>query len=154
MKEATCFNRELYTSKNLKRNDMDTFLGKIGETKKLNVEYKNSCEGRITFEEYEHAVITLRDNKSGNDNLTAEFYKTFSTTFGQFLIQVYNDSFHYGELCKSQKESVLSLIFKKGDGQLMKNYSPISITNIDYKNIAKMSANRLHTVLPELISHD
>ena len=106
MKEATCFYRELYTSKNLKRNDMDIFLGKIGETKKLNVEDKNSCEGRKTFEEYEHAVtnVTLCDNKSpGNDGLTAEFYKTFSTTFGEFLIQVYNESFHYGELCKSQK---------------------------------------------------
>ena len=65
---------------------MDTFLGEIGEAKKLNVEEKNSCEGRITLEEYEHAVTTLCDNKSpGNDGLTAEFYKTFSTTFVNYL---------------------------------------------------------------------
>ena len=49
---------------------------------------------------------------------------------------------------------MLTLIFKKGDRQLIKNYRPISITNIDYKIIAKILANRLHTVLPDLISHD
>ena len=134
---------------------MDTFLGEFGKTKKLNVEDKNSCEGRITFEEYEHAVTTLCDNKSlGNDGLTAEFYKTFSTTFGQFLIQVDNESFQYGKLCRSLKESVLTLIFKKEDRQLMKNYRPISITNIDYKIIENILGNRLYTVLPKLISHD
>ena len=53
-----------------------------------------------------------------------------------------------------KKESVLTLIFKKGDRQPMKNYRPISITNIDYKIIARILANRLHTVLPQLISHD
>ena len=42
---------------------MDTLLGEIGETKKLNVEDMNSIEGRKTFEEYEHAVTTLCDNK-------------------------------------------------------------------------------------------
>ena len=49
---------------------------------------------------------------------------------------------------------MLTLIFKKGDRQLIKKYRPISITNIDYKIIAKILANRLHTVLPDLISHD
>ena len=129
---------------------MDIFLGEIGETKKLNVEDKSSREGRITFQEYE-----LCDNKSsGSDSLTAKFYKTSATTFGQFLMQVYTESFHYGEVCRSQKESVLTLIFKKGDRQLMKKCRSISITNIDYKIIAKILDNRLHTVLPELISHD
>ena len=140
---------------NLQHNDMDAFLDDIGETKKLNAVDKNSCESEITLEDYEYAISTLCDNKSpGNDGLTAEFYKTFSTTFSQLLIGVYNESLQHGELCRSQRESVLTLIFKKGDRQLIKNYRPISITNIDYKIIAKILANRFHTVLPKLISQD
>ena len=49
---------------------------------------------------------------------------------------------------------MLTLIFKKGDRQLIKNYRPISITNIGSKIIAKILANRFHTVLPKLISQD
>ena len=95
MKEATHFYTELYTCKNLQHNDMDTFLDEIGETKKLNAVDKNSCESEITLEDYEYAISTLCDNKSpGNDGLTAEFYKTFSTTFSQFLVGVYNESFN------------------------------------------------------------
>ena len=60
-------------SKNLKRNDMHTFSGEIGETKKTNVEDKNSCGGKLTLEKYEHAVTTLCDNKSpGNDRRVYE----------------------------------------------------------------------------------
>ena len=117
----TRFYRELYTSEQLKRNDMSTFSGEIGETKTLNVEDKNSCEGRITLEEYEHAVTTLCDNKSpGDDGLTAEFYETFSITFGQFRIQVDDESFQHGELCQSQRKSVLTLICMRGYRKLMK----------------------------------
>ena len=38
--------------------------------------------------------------------------------------------------------------------QLIKNYRPISIINIDYKIIASILANKFHTVLHKLISHD
>jgi hypothetical protein len=49
---------------------------------------------------------------------------------------------------------VLSLIFKKGDRELLKNWRPISLLNCDYKIAAFGLANRLHKVLPKIINVD
>ena len=37
---------------------------------------------------------------------------------------------------------------------LLKNYRPISLTNVDYRILGQVIANRLHSVLPSLISLD
>ena len=49
---------------------------------------------------------------------------------------------------------MLSLIFKKGDRDLLKNWRPISLLNIDYKIAAFALAQRLHHVLPKIINSD
>lgn len=52
----------------------------------------------------------------------------------------------------SQRLSVISLIYKKGEKDSLKNYRPISLTNTDYKIIAFIFAKRLQTILIKLIS--
>lgn len=64
------------------------------------------------------------------------------------------ETFEKGEMCNSMKRAVLTLIFKKGDKCLLKNYRPISLTNYDYKIIAFILANRLQQVIGSLIHHD
>jgi len=54
----------------------------------------------------------------------------------------------------SQKISLLSLLFKKDDMLLLKNYRPLSLSNYDYKILAIILANRLHKVISLLISED
>ena len=46
------------------------------------------------------------------------------------------EAFETGELTESQKRSVLSSIYKKGDHNLIKKYRPISLATTDYKIIA------------------
>ena len=66
-----------------------------------------------------------------------------------------NTSFERGELSPSQKRSIITLLAKSGsDRQLLKNWRPISLLNIDYKIASNVLANRMKTVLPTLIHQD
>ena len=55
---------------------------------------------------------------------------------------------------QKKKKSLITLIFKKGENTLLKNYRPISLTNCDYKILAFVLARRLQKVIPNLISDD
>ena len=57
-----------------------------------------------------------------------------------------------GMLPVSTKRAVISLIFKKGDKTLLKNYRPISLTNYDYKILTFILAKRIQSVISKLIS--
>ena len=65
-----------------------------------------------------------------------------------------HESFNNGVLPCSTRKSVLTLIHKKGDKDLLANYRPISLTNYDYKILTTTLANRLQSILPNLISTD
>ena len=97
----------------------------------------------------------MKKNKvPGLDGIPVEFYETFWDDIGPLVCDAFNESFDNGCLSDSQKRSVLSLIFKKGDRLLLKNYRPISLTNADYKILAFVLASRLHEILPKIISTD
>ena len=59
-----------------------------------------------------------------------------------------------GILPDSMRKSIITIIFKKGDKALLKNYRPISLTNCDYKILTFVLAKRLQKVIPNLISCD
>ena len=65
----------------------------------------------------------MKSNKSpGLDGIPVEFYKAFWPKIGQFLLEVYNDILRNGELTNSQQKAVITLIFKNGDREQLKNY--------------------------------
>ena len=65
-----------------------------------------------------------------------------------------DESFNKGILPCSIKKAVITLIFKKGDRTLLKNYRPISLTNCDYKILTFVLARRIQKVIPKLMSND
>jgi exonuclease III len=116
LKEASQFYASLYTSINPPCESIDDYLNETTFRKTLDEEAKSSCEGEITLEECTYVVQRLKHNKSpGIDGLTAEFYIAFWARIGRILLNVYNESYSDGILSDSQRISVLSLIFKKGD---------------------------------------
>ena len=54
----------------------------------------------------------------------------------------------------SQRSSILSLLFKKGDPLCLDNYRPISLLNADLKLISHVLAQHLKKVLPNIINLD
>ena len=97
----------------------------------------------------------MKNNKSpGSDGLSVEFYKTFWPQIKNDLIDSLNLAYDNGSLSTTQKRSILSLLFKKNDKHLLKNWRPISLLNTDYKILAHVLANRLKTVINKLIHTD
>ena len=51
-------------------------------------------------------------------------------------------------------QALISLLFKKEDPELLKNWRPISLLNTDYKIITKVLVNRVKPVMPTIIHPD
>ena len=88
------------------------------------------------------------------DGICIEFYQKFWPILGNLLVDVFNQCFHDGKLTASQRTAVLSLIHKKDDKDNIINYRPISLTNVDYRILAFVLANRLQKVIGKIISDD
>ena len=70
------------------------------------------------------------------------------------MISIFNESFDNEKLSDSKNQGIMTLLHKKGDPQLIKNYRPISLLNTDSKILMHVLANRMHTVLHKIISGD
>ena len=147
------FYEELYSSCKPKSNDISSYLQNITDIKTLSDDERDSIEGKITMDEATKAIRSLKPNKSpGLDGIPSEFYVKFWDKIGDIIVKSFNESYDDGELSESQRMAVISLIFKKGDAQLLQNYRPISLTNSDYKILAFCLANRLQLVIKSIIN--
>ena len=153
--EASGFYENLYQKENSTDKDIDEYINSINTLNTLNGEEQELCEGMITETECEKAIKIMKAGSSpGSDGLPTEFYRTFWHVIKIPLLNAYNESFEKTTLSLSQKTSILTLIFKKGDRELLKNYRPISLSNADYKIIAFVLQKRLHEVIPKLVKND
>lgn len=150
--ETVNFYRKLYTSTNPDENKVNDYIQNTNFSKKLNVEDKEICEGLVSKNECENALKHMKKNKSpGIDGLPVEFYQTFWDLIGDLLVDTYNEAYEKEQLALTQRTSILSLIFKKGDRLFLKNYRPISLATTDYKILAFAMAFRLQKVLNNII---
>jgi len=71
------------------------------------------------------------------------------------VVRSLNWGFRKGELSCTQREGIITCI-PKGEKRrdLIKNWRPISILNVVYKIGSPAIANRIKTMLPELINED
>ena len=115
----------------------------------------SDCEGYLTVNEVLAALNGMARGKSpGSDGLPMEFYVTFWDILGSDLVEVLNASLDHGSLSSSQRIALISLIYKKGDRLLHKNWRPISLLNVDYKLSARTLAACLLKVLQDVIHPD
>ena len=121
----------------------------------LSPEQSALCDGPLTTDEVFLALKGMARGKSpGSDGFPAEFYMTFWEILGSDLVDVLNASYCSGSLPFSQRNGLISLIFKKGDHLLHKNWRPISLLNLDYKLCSRALAGRLLKVLQHVIHPD
>ena len=134
---------------NLQRNFMENLnIPRLGEEDKI------FLDAPINEEE---ALTALKKMKNGSapgpDGIPAEFYKVFWPLVQQTLLDCYRYSLEVGSLSISQGKGIISLLHK-GKGlsrEELKNWRPITLTNVDYKILAKLLAIRLQKVIQNLI---
>ena len=148
MNELESFYSNLYSEEN--SGHSSSFLDDVKEFPTLTEEIRNSCKGKIEYNECFKVLQSFQKNKTpGNDGLTIEFYVAFWPLIGKHLVDCVNYSFEFGELSNSQKQAIITLVEKKGkDKRLIKNWRPFSLINVDTKIISKVLASRLEKVLP------
>lgn len=135
--------------------DLECMSDLLSDLPKLTNEQKESLDGQITFQEITEAMRQLSNGRSpGIDGLPAEFYQTFWNVLGSDLYEVLLESVRNKVLPVSCRRAVLSLLPKKGDLCLLKNWRPVSLLCMDYKIISKCLANRLKHVLEVLVHRD
>ena len=71
------------------------------------------------------------------------FCWVISWTIRIIVVDAFNEAFDDGILADTQRKAVISLIYKKGDAELLANYRPISLTNVEYKILAFCLATRM-----------
>ena len=122
---------------------------------KLSEEQKHSSEGKTSSEECFHILDSFQNNKTpGNDGIPIEFYRKFWSLISESFVRCANECFKKGEMSCSQKQAVITLIEEKGkDRSFLENWRPISIVNVDAKNMSQVIASRIKSVLPYII-HD
>lgn len=109
----------------------------------------------ITLEELTSAVTQMASGKSpGLDGLPADFFKCFWSTLGTDLLEVFKECFKEGTLPASCRRAVISLLPKKGDLTLLKNWRPVALLCTDYKILSKVLSNRLKGFIDLVIGTD
>ena len=147
------FYSSLFSACYVDRNTQADLLSNVSAT--LPTDQVGVCDGYLTIDEVRLALDGMARGKSpGSDGLPMEFYLTFWDTLGSDLVDVLNASFDLGTLPLSQRTALISLIFKKGDRLLHKNWRPISLLNVDYKLCSRTLAGRLLKVLHHVIHSD
>ncbi len=151
LKEIKYYYEMLFKSEGVDREEMDFLIGKI--KRKIDNNDKILCDKEIGKEEIEEAIMQLNNGKSpGKDGLPSEFYKVFIKELTPILKKVYDEIFKKDETSHFMGIGVVKLIYKKkGDIADLKNYRPITMLNTDFKILAKILANRLKKVLPNII---
>ena len=152
LNEAIDFYTKLYTSESDDTNDTDNYLKSL-TIPKLCENSKQFCDETITEREATLAVKKLKTNKSpGLDGIISEFYQAFWPTLKVPFLNMLKETYTQGELPVSARKAVLSLLYKKGDKNDLKNYRPISLMNCDYKILAAILATRMQKVIKEIVS--
>ena len=109
----------------------------------------------ITLEELTTAISQMAAGKSpGLDGLPADFLKHFWNSMGHDLLDVLKEAFAKGLLPASCRRAVISLLPKKGDLTMLKNWRPVSLLCSDYKVLSKVLANRLKFFMEVFICAD
>jgi hypothetical protein len=104
-------------------------------------------------EDVKKAVFYIGDFKApGPDGLHAVFYKKFWNICGEEITKEVLLALNSSTIPKGWNDTMVVLIPKIDDPELVTQFHPISLCNVIYKIISKMLAGRLKEILPEIIS--
>ncbi|CAA0838462.1 DNAse I-like superfamily protein, partial [Striga hermonthica] len=109
----------------------------------------------VSEQEMQLALLSLSPEKSpGEDGMTALFYQSFWDIIKLDLTAAISSFFEgNGSLLKYWNHTILTLIPKCPNPEMLSQYRPISLCTVVYKILSKLIALRLQSCLDSCISH-
>ena len=103
--------------------------------------------------EVRNALHQMHPTKAlGPDGMSPIFYQKYWNVVGHNVTNSVLQILNTGCMPNGWNETYICLIPKVSSPQKMSEYRPISLCNVLYKIVAKVLANRLKLILPEVIS--
>ncbi|GJU64033.1 RNA-directed DNA polymerase, eukaryota [Tanacetum coccineum] len=107
----------------------------------------------VSRDEIRMDVWSCGDNKSpGPDGITFEFFKKYWDFIGPDFCEAVEYFFVNGSFSKGCNSSFVALILKVMDAKFVNDFRPISLIGCVYKVNTKVLANRLASVIADLVS--
>ena len=151
LKEQRDFYQKLYAK------DISINFNMVNNTAiKIKDEDNLKLNGTIQPYEIFDAIKSMKKGRTpGPDGLPVEFYQVMWPEIKNVLYDSYLQSYQEMSMNPTALEGILNLIPKKNrDTRLLKNLRPITLLNVDYKIVEKVIANRIKSVLPQIIHED
>ena len=153
LEQTRKFYSQLYSNEQVDVDVQEELISKMDT--RLREDMKRTCERSVDKAELTAALNKMNTNKSpGPNGLTTEFYRTFWTELEEDMVDLFNYNYSLGNMTPSQRASLLRLLYKKNDRELLTNWRPISLLNTDYKILATLLATRLRSTLPDVVHND
>jgi hypothetical protein len=118
----------------------------------VNEDEKLKLNKPFTYEEINKIIGEMKSSSPGLNGLTIGFYKKYFVFFGEEYVKIING---IGKLPNQFMESFIKLIPKnKNEYKTTSDYRPITITNFDYRIMAKALVNRANEITDKIINND
>jgi len=122
-----------------------------GDIPTVNEEESAALGSDIRLAEIDSAIDHLARSKSpGSDGLVMELFKEFKLELAPMLLMLFTAIFESSSVTPTQREAVVTLLYKKDDATDIKNWRPISLLNTDYKILTRILATRLGSLMTKL----
>ncbi len=127
---AEDFYKELYKAESCDTECTEDLLKDLPQLEEIQ---KKILDNLITFQELTEAMRELSKGRlPGIDGLPVEFYQQFWDLMGPDLYEAILECIKSNLLPISCRRAVLSLLPKKGDLGLLKNWRPVALLFLDY----------------------
>ena len=121
-------------------------------TEKVSSTQVNFLLAPITNDQIFHSLKSMERNKApGPDGFTVDFFIFCWDIIGHSFCAAIQDFFATSIMHKGFNSTLIALIPKNSNPSTMQEFRPISLCTVVYKCIAKILADRLKLILPNLI---
>ncbi|GJT75071.1 RNA-directed DNA polymerase, eukaryota [Tanacetum coccineum] len=122
-------------------------------TKRLSPDQVVDMDSNVSPNEIRRAVWDCGDNKSpGPDGFSFEFFRKYWSFIGPDFCCAVEHFFEHGSFSKGCNSSFIALIPKVSDAKFVSDFRPISLIGCVYKVVTKILANRLASIISDLVS--